>query len=230
MKPFGALFEQPTLTPLRALIVASGICVALVSARVVLSGKIWYAFLIWNLFLAWMPLLFAWLVRKRYASGERHGRRLYGLAFLWLLFFPNAPYIFTDLVHLKTRLYAHFWVDMMLILSCALTGLVLGFVSLHLMQSMVANRFGRVAGWCFVAAVLGLSGFGVFLGRFLRLNSWDVLLNPVKCYRQIGDWLAEPFAGTTPYAFTALFVVFLFMAYMMFYGMTQLPKPDEQQP
>jgi uncharacterized membrane protein len=146
------------------------------------------------------------------------------LGVAWLLFFPNAPYIFTDLVHLTTKFHGHFWADMVVILLCALTGLVLGFVSLFLVQSVVADRFGRAASWLFIAVVAGLSGVGVFIGRFLRLNSWDVLLRPGKFYHHVNHWTSDPFASAMPYVFPALFAVFLFIVYLMFYALTRLPS------
>ena len=210
--------------PLLALLFASGVCVALVSARIFSSGILAYGFLVWNLCLAWLPLIFAILVRERYMSGDRRSWRMFGLGSTWLLFFPNAPYIFTDLSHLPPRFYGPFWVDMILILLCALTGLVLGFVSLYLMQSVVAGIWGRAASWLFVGGAAGLSGVGVFIGRFLRLNSWDVLMRPATFYRQVDNWTENPFAHATPYLFPALFAIFMFVVYLMFYGLTQLPQ------
>jgi len=224
MKLLNLIFKRETIAPVLTLAFASGVCVALVFVRIAVVGNISYAFLVWNLFLAWLPLIFAQLIRERYINGERRGWRLYGLGAAWLLFFPNAPYIFTDLIHLTTKFYGHFWADMVVILLCALTGLVLGFVSLFLMQSVVADRFGRMTGWLFVFGVAGLSGIGVFIGRFLRLNSWDVFLRPEKFYQHAGSWAAAPFADATPYAFPALFAVFLLIVYLMLYALTRLPS------
>lgn len=232
MRLFRLLFQRELIVPTLALIIASSVCVALVLARIVLVGNVGCAFLVWNLFLAWLPLVFALLIRERCAQGERRIRKLAGLGAAWLLFFPNAPYIFTDLVHLTSKFRGHFWADLVLILSCALTGLMLGFVSLYVLHSVVVERFGRVAGWLFIAGVAGLSGIGVFIGRFLRLNSWDVFFRPEEFYQHAGNWAAAPFADVTPYVFPALFAVFLFIAYLMFYGLTRLPsqvpnaKPD----
>jgi uncharacterized membrane protein len=223
MKLLNLIFQRETIAPVLTLTFASGVCMALVFARIVTVGNIGYTFLIWNLFLAWLPLIFAQLLRERYVNGERRGWRLIGLGAAWLLFFPNAPYIFTDLVHLTTKFHGHFWADMVVILLCALTGLMLGFVSLYLMQSVIADRFGRVAGWLFIAGVAGLSGIGVFIGRFLRLNSWDVFLRPEKFYQHADNWMAAPFADATPYVFPPLFAVFLFIVYLMFYALTRLP-------
>ena len=223
MKLLNLIFKRETIVPVLTLAFASGVCVALVLARIVTAGNIGYAFLVWNLFLAWLPLIFAQLLRERYVNGERRGWRLLGLGAAWLLFFPNAPYIFTDLVHLTTKFHGHYWADMVVILLCALTGLVLGFVSLFLVQSVVADRFGRAASWLFIAVVAGLSGVGVFIGRFLRLNSWDVLLQPGEFYRHVNHWTADPFGSAMPYVFPALFAVFLFIVYLMFYALTRLP-------
>lgn len=228
MNLFQVLFRRELLAPMLALAFSSAVCVALVLARIVFLGNVGCAFLVWNLFLAWLPLLFALLIRERYANGERGGWKLFSLAAAWLLFFPNAPYIFTDVVHLTSKFRVHFWVDMILILLCALTGLVLGFVSLYLMQSVVADRFGKLAGWLFVAGVAGLSGVGVYLGRFLRLNSWDVLVRPEKIYQHAGNWASDPFANPLPYVFPLLFAGFLLIAYLMFYGLTQLPRPNHK--
>ena len=221
---FRLLCQREFIAPMLALTFASGVCVALVLARIVLVGNAGCAFLVWNLFLAWLPLVFALVIRERYKQGERRMRKLAGLGAAWLLLFPNAPYIFTDLIHLTSKFRGHFWVDLVLILLCALTGLMLGFVSLYLMQSVVADRFGPVAGWLFIGGVAGLSGIGVFIGRFLRLNSWDVFLRPEKFYQHADNWMAAPFADATPYVFPALFGVFLFIVYLMFYALTRLPS------
>jgi uncharacterized membrane protein len=174
------------------------------------------------LFLAWIPLAFALMACDRYRQTGQRDWRFGVLAVAWLLFFPNAPYICTDVIHLTTSLYTHFWVDLVLILSCAFTGLVLGFLSLYLMQTLVIERFGRAAGWLFIAVVAGLSGFGIYLGRFLRFNSWDVLVQPVKLFQSITTWAASPLAHTTAYSFPVLFATFLFVAYLMLYALTHL--------
>src|SRR5262245_58943402 len=132
MKLLRLAFKGQTAIPMMGLIFASGLSVALVLAKVIVARKLYFAFLIWNLFLAWLPLWFALLACDRYRQFGRT-RGFLALAAAWLLFFPNAPYIFTDLVHLGASLHRHYWVDMVLILACAVTGLIVGFVSLYLM-------------------------------------------------------------------------------------------------
>ena len=92
-----------------ALTFASTVSVALVLGRIAWTRNLHYGFLAWNLFLAWLPLLFAVLARERYADGTKRNWRFYGLAGAWLLFFPNAQYIFTDVTHLTSHYYSgHF--------------------------------------------------------------------------------------------------------------------------
>jgi len=210
------------LVPVAALSLASCVCIMLVGGRAFFTGWMKYFFLLWNLFLAWPPLLFAVLAAGRFrqtVSGQRLSGWFWGWSFLWLLFLPNTAYIFTDLMHLQDRRFFNFWLDLAVILSCALTGLILGFVSWFLMQTMVARRYGRAVGWGFVAVTAVLSSFGIYLGRFLRFNSWDVFAQPTRLYQGISS-----FTSAQPHhlAFFVLFAVFLFVTYLMLYALTWL--------
>jgi uncharacterized membrane protein len=223
MKLLNREFKVQTHAPLLALTFATGVSVVLVVARIAWTGNVKeYGFLVWNLFLAWLPLVFALLASDAYGEGGKGKWRFGVLGAAWLLFFPNAPYIFTDLTHLANRYYGHFWIDLVLFLLCALTGLILGFVSLYLMQAVVARMLGRALSWLFVAATAAASGFGIYLGRFLRFNSWDVLYKPVALYHGIGSWAADPLAHPTTYAFPALFATFLFISYLLLYALTHM--------
>src|SRR5260221_11228193 len=91
--------KQATAIPLLALLFASAAGATLTGLRVASTGQLKYLALVWNLFLAWMPLLLALGVCRQYRTGARGGWELYSLAARWLLVFPNAPYIFTGLVH-----------------------------------------------------------------------------------------------------------------------------------
>ena len=218
----GWVYRRERAVPMAALTFASAICLCLVGARIVWTGEPKYIFLAWNLFLALLPLLFALLAADVDDARPNRRMRLLGLSGAWLLFFPNAPYIFTDIIHLATSLHSRFWVDLSLILICALTGLVSGFLSLFIMQSLVARKLGSVASWVFVAAVAGLSGFGIYVGRFLRFNSWDVITQPIALAIGIGTWVANPFAHSTTFAFPVLFATFLFVSYLLLYALTHL--------
>jgi uncharacterized membrane protein len=220
--------ERGAVIPVLALVFASVVCVLLTAARVKWTGNIRYLLLVWNLLLAWLPLLFALGVYQRYQRGECKGWRIFVLASLWILFLPNAPYIFTDLVHLNKWLNGHYWVDLSLVLMVALTGFLLGFISLYLMQSVVAHRWGQAAGWALITFATALSGFGIYLGRILRWNSWDALVHPLDFAGSIGHWAAHPLSSPgTNFAFPILFGTFLVLGYVMLYALTHLQPARE---
>ena len=167
-----------------ALLAASSLLAAGVAARVVVVHSLDGANLVWNLFLAWVPFLLALLVY----DGERRGWSpgpLLALGAAWLVFLPNAPYIVTDVKWLGEYAGGSLAYDAVLIGVAATIGLALGFVSLYLMQVVVARRLGPLAGWGVVWAALVLSGVGVYLGRFERWNSWDVVTEPSKVVGQL---------------------------------------------
>lgn len=220
MKLFQLMFKRETLVPMLALTFASVVSVGLVLGRIVFLHNTHYAFLIWNLFLAWMPMVFALLAREHQREGATLGWRFFAFGAAWLLFFPNAPYIFTDVIHL-TRFYSNFYIDLVLILINALTGMVLGFLSLYLMQSVVRRMAGELMSWVFIVAVAFLSGFGIFFGRILRLNSWDILM-PSKLFHTIGSWATQSSAYSGSVVFSLLFAAFLIVTYLMLYALTHL--------
>jgi uncharacterized membrane protein len=209
--------------PLLALLVVSAACAVFLGLRIAWTGSWAYLSLAWNLFLAWLPLLFAIGACREYRKRERGGWRVCALAALWLLFLPNAPYIFTDLIHLNNWYRGHYWVDLSLVLLISLTGFLVGFLSLFLMQRVIADRLGRIASWLFVVVVAGLSGYGVFVGRVMRRNSWDVFVHPVGLTRDIGHWAAHPLVHPgVSLGFPVLFGAFLLLAYIMLYALTHL--------
>jgi uncharacterized membrane protein len=93
----------------------------------------------------------------------------------------------------------------------------------------VERILGLWASWLFIAAVAVLSSFGIYLGRFMRFNSWDVLCRPVQLYRGIGNWVADPLANANSLVFPGLFGAFLFVSYLMLYALTHL-RPAQPTP
>jgi uncharacterized membrane protein len=184
--------------------------VLLMAGRVTYTGSLTHANIMWNLFLAWLPVAFAYLaVRPRVTS------RLLRLAFClaWLLFLPNAPYLITDLIHLPYGGGIPILYDVVLLFSAALSGLALGLVSLRWMQAAVAGRLGVWPGRLFGLAALGQAGFGVYLGRYLRWSSWDVLLKPVALAQDIWLHLLHPIQHWQAWALALLFALLLAFAY-----------------
>ena len=207
---------------------------AMVAVRVLYSGSEHYGALVWNLFLAWIPFVLALAVYDGFRRGASRTLLLAGGA-LWLLFFPNAPYIVTDLKHLRTWDGAPIWYDVVMASAAAWAGLALGFVSLYLMQTVVRRLVGAVNAWLFVLAVLALSSFGIYLGRFQRWNSWSVFTNPGRFAHNVWPHLSQPHEHPKTVAVTLLFTVFLAATYLVFYsfarpGMFEAPSAGSERP
>jgi uncharacterized membrane protein len=205
------------LVTVLGLVAVSVFCVALVLLRFERSGSTDYMGLIWNLFLAWIPFVLAVAAYDRW---RRHGAGITVLVLgaLWLLFFPNAPYIVTDFVHLQRTDAAPYWYDAVTVSAFAWTGLLLGFGSLFLMQTVVRQWRGVVSGWAFACAALALGSVGIYLGRFLRLNSWDAVEHPSLLPRIAHTVARDPFTYSEAIGVTVLFTVALGFAYFLLYN------------
>jgi len=207
-----------TTLPLAALVAASVWCVALLEVRKHEYGAAGYRYLVWNLTLAWIPLLVSLLLVAAY----RHRASWVGLLTLgavWLVFLPNAPYVLTDFVHLDDQ---HRLFDTVIIASFAFTSLALGFASLLLVQLVVTRAAGALAGWLLVVGALFASSVGIYLGRVLRLNSWDVLWRPRLVGAIARGRLDDPLGNRYLLGFVAALCGFLMLAYLGLYGFAAL--------
>ena len=186
---------------------------AFVIYRYAVVDRLQYRFLVWNLFLAWIPY---WISLVTVHLHERRPSaslwRLSPLMLGWLLFLPNAPYIFTDLKHFPNIQPLTWWYDLGLMVTFAWTGCFLGVVSLHIMQSIVRDRVGWIASQLFVLASVLLSGLGIYIGRFLRWNSWDILTNP----RHIAGDMLVRLDDPRTIGVTLMFAGILFVCYYLF--------------
>ncbi len=193
------------------LIFASCFAVVLVLARALVTGVPWFFFLIWNLLLAWLPFLLAELA----FHGPKRPLFLLPTAFLWLIFLPNAFYIVTDLIHLRPFPGVPLWYDAFLLFAFALAGVLLGSLSLQRMQALVTARFGAHLGWLFAIGVLALSSFGIYIGRFLRWNSWDIFTSPRLLLLDIGQHLLTPQLGFKTAVVSGLLYAITLLVYVV---------------
>jgi uncharacterized membrane protein len=188
-----------------------GLSSTLLVVRNVVSGHGPYDFLLWNAFLALIPYAFAVLVRVAARRGA--GRLpLVLLGAAWLLFLPNAFYIVTDFVHLGDVEGMSVWYDACLIGGFALFGLVVGFASVRVMESLARARSAAAARVLAVGSLV-LSGVGIYLGRVLQFNSWDVVARPGRVAASFVHALADPFAYSWAFGAMAAIAVSLTVAY-----------------
>jgi len=204
-----------------ALLAATAVAAATAELRAHETGDP-YRFLIWNLLLAWVPLVFAIAAYVR--ARRRKDVVVAAMLVLWLLFFPNAPYLLTDFLHLVEG-GAPLWYDAMMISAFAWIGLMLGFASLYLVQRILVSAVGRQLAWLGVLVALALCSVGVYIGRFIRLNSWDALLHP----REVAEVVREQLISVPSRTAAALVALtaFLVVGYLVVYSFANLRLEPE---
>jgi len=188
-------------------------CLVLLGVRVRYADSAHYDFMAWNLWLAVIPMLAAALLRL-FAARSGAALLKVSLFVTWLAFLPNAPYMITDLIHLTSRPPVPLWYDVVLLGSFAATGVLLAYVSVADIEAVSSARFGRVFGSVLASGSLAICGFGIYLGRFLRWNSWDLLTSPASLFAQIAHRFTDPMAHTRTWAVTALYGTALVLGYV----------------
>ncbi|MEW5871110.1 MAG: DUF1361 domain-containing protein [Chloroflexota bacterium] len=221
---FNRFFERQSLYPI---LLSSVLALSMYVVRVVYYESAWviYANLVWNLVLAWVPYLFSLLAAALHTLFPRRGWLLVFPGLIWLAFFPNAPYILTDFLHLTVRADVPIWYDNLLLVSFSWTGIFLAMASLRTMQSLVKAHLGGLVSWFFVAITLGLTGLGIYLGRFERWNSWDLVFHHEKILADIARRFADPLDNLHFFGFTLFFIAFLAVCYLMFISVGRTEEP-----
>jgi uncharacterized membrane protein len=229
MHLFSRLKETNRLPILGIFSLTTALCLLLVGFRVHVTAQVTFVFLVWNMFLALIPYLVSTLLVV-YHERIRHSALIFLPLMVWLCFFPNAPYILTDLFHLKQRQGVPYWYDLALILFFAWNGLMVGYASLFDIQTILSQRFNRVVGWLVAVASLALSGFGIYLGRYLRWNSWDVVSSPEGLMRDIYVRIMDPMAHPHTYGVTIIFSAFLVLGYVLLFQFSRVYSALQTRP
>lgn len=198
-------------SPYLAVLAASALACAMLAARVLRTERLAYAFLGYNLVLAWAPAGLEALTRRL-----ARARSLLALpaGVVWWLFFPNAFYLVTDFVHLRPRPDVPHWYDLAMIVAFAWSGTLLALASLSRMHALVRDLHGWMVGWGFALVVCLSSGFGIWLGRVQRWNSWDAALHPVLVAKDSLHALAHPLRAPAAWGVTLVFGGLLTVLYV----------------
>lgn len=196
---------------------ASVACLALLGTRFALAREDALGWLAWNLFLAWIPLAAALAASRAPTSGPWRALRASLLAG-WLLFLPNAPYLITDLIHLPGRTPAALSIDIPLFGAFAATGLLIFLVCLRVVHRRALARTAPGPAWALVLACVWLASAGIYLGRVLRWNSWDLIGDPTRQVAELAAHLGDPSRLAVAVGFTAVAAILLSLAYSGFHG------------
>jgi len=193
----------------------TGVSVGLFVAGALANHSLQFGYMLWNLFLAWLPFLVsAGLLR----SLHRHlwsSRWPLLLTLLWLLLLPNTFYMISDFIHLQDVARHNLLYDVVMFTSFIFTAALLGFSSLYLVQAELRKRVSLRTSSLLIGGVIFLCSFAIYLGRDLRWNSWDVLVNPAGILFDVSDHLIHPFQQGDMFSMTASFFVLLSSLYVV---------------
>lgn len=198
-------------------------CIALLTIRALRTGHYSFFFLLWNLFLAWLPY---WII-KGYEKTRSNAYKIL-LVSLTVLFLPNAPYLLTDLFHLTKHLVAPLWFDLVLILSFAMFGLFLFILTTDRLFGILSGYFkSKLIFNCVKLLIILSNGYGIYLGRYLRFNSWDVISHPHNLALNMFHSVFDQDNYKETLAVTLTFSVFLYLIFEIYEAFKK--KTGEQQ-
>lgn len=183
--------------------------------RILIWGKTSYFYLLWNIFLAFVPYLLSLIFFNLYKIKKINTFLLIIGFIFWLLFIPNAHYLITDLIHLDEVKHAPILYDSFLIFSSALVGLLFGVYSLSHIENIIKENFSIKKTKIIMFSIIILIGFGIYLGRFLRFNSWDFFVNHFSLWKE----MHIIFSGVNNFynvlLYTLLFSSFIYVSFEM---------------
>ena len=212
---------QTRFKTLSLISVALAFSAVLLMVRMKLNKSFFFLFLIWNVFLAIIPYVITMYLNTKPNLSK------FKIAFwllVWLAFLPNAPYIITDLIHIRIGNDSLLWLDVLVVLSFAMSGLLLFFMSILDMQHFVKANLKKLSIETVTIIIMFLCGFGVYLGRFLRYNSWEILSNPQVLIADVFNILISPFQHYEAWLFTLGFGAFLVVGFWMFKNLNHIIK------
>ncbi|WP_420574585.1 DUF1361 domain-containing protein [Kordia sp.] len=215
--------EVQTLKLNRFLILNSIFCIALLILRMYVTCSFFYGFLVWNLFLAVVPYaISSWLVETNWL--RKHTFPLVLILGIWLLFLPNAPYLITDLMHLRHSRSSLPWLDPFMLFAFAWNGLFLGILSMHQVFRILTDKWNIVAAKRILFVVVFLCGFGIYLGRFQRWNSWELFSNPIILLHDCLASISDPSRRVRTLGITLSFGSFLWILFFTLHTFLPIKK------
>lgn len=183
----------------------------LMAFRIIYTGHLLFAFLVWNLFLAYVPYIIS---KQMSVKPPKAKWKFFLVCFVWLLFIPNSFYIITDLFHLDMNEDVPLWYDLALLLSFAWSGLLFGILSIRQMEKLFEKNFNKNFDLFFILPVMALNGFGVYIGRYLRFNTWDVVSNPFQLANDIVYMFIHPIRNRFDWSMIVCYTILLTLIYL----------------
>lgn len=194
-----------------SLALISALCLFLFVFRIVASESFRYGFIPWNLGLVWLAFGLGLLAAERLKKPIGPGTWL--ILILWLGFLPNSWYVLTDFVHIYPTGEISQLYDIVLIATLTIVGFCAGFASLMAVHSQLVKKLSKRTAGLVVGGVLLLCSFGIYLGRDLRWNTWDVVRDPAGLILDLSDRIVDPLGHPRFITITGLFFILLSSLY-----------------
>ena len=181
---------------------------------------------IWNCFLSAASLIIYCIFRFFYNKEKKLGA-IFFLG-LWILFLPNAFYMLTDLKYISQfdinafsepifpEYFWKSWAFTFALVYTVLASVAFGFVAINDFEKTVLAKHSRIVKEIAVIIIMLLSGLGIYIGRFPRVNSWDIL-RPAWLLKEI-----IPYLNKEGMIFDLLFAYISWTIYMLIRGIIQV--------
>ncbi len=186
------------------------------------SGSSRYVFMLWNLTLGVVPLFLAVWLRSLSKAKYFITPKWLVIFGLWLIFLPNSFYMLTDMLHLRKTTEISLIYDVILLQSFIISGLIIGLGSVFMVHKILQKRLGNSRSNIVIMVIFALASFAIYLGRYSRWNSWDLLLSPMGLIFDVSDQIVNPFANKSTYVVTVLLFLLLSAIYWVVYELANL--------
>jgi uncharacterized membrane protein len=197
----------------KSVILITILAVVLNILRVVFWKKWSFFYILWNILLAFIPFFISLILLSLQKEGKLNKVIFVTGFILWMIFIPNAPYIITDFIHLGEVRAVPMIYDTFLIFSSASVGLILCFYSFFHMEQIIRTKYSQRKTSLLMGIIILFVSFGIYLGRFLRFNSWDVFMNHTTLTKNVWGIFSQSTVHTEVYFYTVLFFFFLYLTY-----------------
>ena len=224
MKP-----KSDNRTVVKAILLSNLVSVVFFGLRFIGTEKTQYWFMFWNLILAWVPVFLALILVKKLKNSSWKEPVPVLLTLLWIGFLPNSFYLMSDLIHLKSTGDIGILFDVVFFLSFIWNGLLAGFISLILVHKQLIKRRSANFATAIVGTVIFLNSFAIYLGRSLRWNTWDLLVNPAGLLFDVSERILNPLSYPQSIVTTLTFFVLIGSMYVVVWSLAQnlTPKADK---
>lgn len=184
--------------------------------RIVLFGTHSFLYIFWNIFLASVPFIMSSFMLIRINKSNFYNPISIFCFIIWFLFLPNAPYVITDFIHLGEVRNVPVMYDIILLFTSSIVSMLFGLYSMEQMEKILAHKFSEKLIKVIMLLIIFFTSFGIYLGRTLRFNSWDLFVNYHSLFQAIREIFMNSSKHINAYFYTVIFFFLIYTSYIAF--------------